>query len=314
MDFKGADPTRRSKIEFDASVDKITKMQIWANGKDGDDNKAIGKLVIEASNGQKLNVANDYAHEMMPYDVDVKGGILLGMLGRAGRSIDALEFVFAKDEVKSLSIEDMVLSPSFEEINQRTSNEARGFEVEYLDQIHHVNNLDTATDVWLRGEKSFTETQSLTQTSSDTFHLGMGFDYKVSAGVPGVSSVEYTLSTNMFWETKSEQSNTKSTSTTVTKAWQQIATAQPGEAIYCYAWTFKTIPIDITWTGTMRVTFYDGSILEYPSRGAYLTAQYSRVNTVCEEESREQAGEAMIKGANVKQYGAQLSPEQIAHQ
>lgn len=51
--------------------------------------------------------------------MDIGSGLLLGMMGRAGNSIDCLEFMFAKDDLESVSIEDMKLSPSVAELNQR---------------------------------------------------------------------------------------------------------------------------------------------------------------------------------------------------
>lgn len=127
----------------------------------------------------------------------------------------------------------------------------RGFVVEYLDEIHHVNNLDTPTEVWLRGEKHVSTSTSITKTTSDTFHLGMGFEFKAKMGIL-VAESELTTKTDMFWETTNTNTNTETTTEEVVKAWQQIATAEPGTAIRCYAWTFEATTIDVSWEGTVR--------------------------------------------------------------
>lgn len=49
-------------------------------------------------------------------------GMLLGIAGRSGESIDRLDFIFTKEKVKSRSIEDMTLTPDIDEINLRESN------------------------------------------------------------------------------------------------------------------------------------------------------------------------------------------------
>lgn len=45
-----------------------------------------------------------------------------------------------------------------------------------------------------------------------------------------------------------------------------------------------------------RIEFEDDTVLEFPSNGAYNTAQYSRVNTVCEDEPIEEADKAARLG------------------
>lgn len=54
MDFKGASADRRQKIELDPTVDAITKLQMWDNGWNNHDNKAVGKLILGVSNGQEI--------------------------------------------------------------------------------------------------------------------------------------------------------------------------------------------------------------------------------------------------------------------
>lgn len=71
-----------------------------------------------------IDVKNDWDHEIRPTVLDVgNAGMLLGIAGRAGESIDRLDFIFTKEKVKSRSVEDMKLSPDIEEINLRKSNE-----------------------------------------------------------------------------------------------------------------------------------------------------------------------------------------------
>lgn len=49
--------------------------------------------------------------------------MLLGIKGRAGASIDRLDFIFANKKVKKRSVENLELQPSIDEINARLSNE-----------------------------------------------------------------------------------------------------------------------------------------------------------------------------------------------
>lgn len=69
------------------------------------------------------DVKNDWDHEITPDVMDVGGaGMLLGIAGRSGASIDRLDFIFAKEKIKKRSIEDMTLTPDIDEINLRESN------------------------------------------------------------------------------------------------------------------------------------------------------------------------------------------------
>jgi putative cell wall-binding protein len=130
----------------------------------------------------------------------------------------------------------------------------------------------------------------------------------------------------MFWEHREETTTTEETSTEVVKAWQQIANAEPHTAIRCYAWTFEGSTEEITWEGKVccliifrqspeahvnvweqiRIEFENGALLEYPGKGDYNTAQYSRVNTFCQEESIAEAEEAARRGVKVYENGKRL--------
>lgn len=57
-------------------------------------------------------------HKEPPFHAWVGSGVLLGIRGRSGMSIDRLEFIFAWSPINDVVIDDLVLSPSMEEINQ----------------------------------------------------------------------------------------------------------------------------------------------------------------------------------------------------
>jgi hypothetical protein len=54
MEFDGVDHSRRHKAEFDPLVDTVTKAEIWANGNNHNDGRALGRLVFETSNGGRI--------------------------------------------------------------------------------------------------------------------------------------------------------------------------------------------------------------------------------------------------------------------
>lgn len=54
MDFEDVDYNRRTKIEFDATADTVSKVQLWPNGWNNHDDQAVGKILMDVSNGQTL--------------------------------------------------------------------------------------------------------------------------------------------------------------------------------------------------------------------------------------------------------------------
>lgn len=48
--------------------------------------------------------------------------MLMGVQGRSGANIDRLDLLFASAPIKKRSVEEMVLSPTIEEINFRQTN------------------------------------------------------------------------------------------------------------------------------------------------------------------------------------------------
>ena len=54
MEFKDVDYSRRQKAEFDPLVDTVTRAEIWANGDNHHDGRAVGRLVFETSNGGRI--------------------------------------------------------------------------------------------------------------------------------------------------------------------------------------------------------------------------------------------------------------------
>lgn len=51
MDYEDADESRRAELEFDPTVDSVTKAELWPNGWNAHGNEAVGSLVFETSNG-----------------------------------------------------------------------------------------------------------------------------------------------------------------------------------------------------------------------------------------------------------------------
>jgi hypothetical protein len=135
----------------------------------------------------------------------------------------------------------------------------------------------------------------------------MGFEFKSKIGVPFFGESELTLKSDVFWEETSTLTNTQSETEEVVKAWQQIANAPPCTALRCYAWTFEGSSIDVSWKGLTRITFEDDTYMEWESEGGYNTAQYSRVNTVCDKEPIEDAQAALKSGAKVYEDGKRLT-------
>ena len=56
----------------------------------------------------------------------------------------------------------------------------------------------------------------------------------------------------------------------------------------------------------IRIMFDNDAVLEYPAKGDYNTAQYSRVNTFCQEETMAEAERAARRGAKVYENGKRL--------
>ena len=101
----------------------------------------------------------------------------------------------------------------------------------------------------MSGDKTLTTSTTITKTTSDTFHLGMGFSFTAKMGVPLVADSSFTAETNMYWEETNTRTDTTAETDAVTRSWSQTAVAKPGEAVRCIAWAFEGESVDVSWNG-----------------------------------------------------------------
>lgn len=81
----------------------------------------MGRIVMELSNGQKMDVGKP-TDGAIGTDINLgKSGMLYGAGGRHGGhggAIDQLTFFFAKEKVKGISMRDMAFDPDITQLNE----------------------------------------------------------------------------------------------------------------------------------------------------------------------------------------------------
>jgi len=96
-----------------ASGDMVKKLQLAPNH-DGD---AVGKIHLEITNGQTLDLGSDVKDSNLKY-VNYGGGIMLGGRGTDGAFLDRLELLFMSGTVGSATVTDVKFADDLDSWNK----------------------------------------------------------------------------------------------------------------------------------------------------------------------------------------------------
>ncbi|KAI2662993.1 Aerolysin-like protein [Labeo rohita] len=237
----------------------FTSLSLWGN----EAGTHLGAIKFKTSKGGEFFAKMTSSGLKQEYPVDVGSGFCLGVVGRAGADIDCMGFMFL-NAVQSTVLTN-VNYPTLHQLIPQVI-------VEEIKSGSYMNETSTNQQQTIETSKKVTKTSSWSISTSFT----ETFSVEVKAGIPEIIEVTIGYSVTVggestySYEHTDERTETLSTTVDVPPRKKVDVDITIGRATF-----------DLPYTGTVKITCKNGSVLEYETKGQYKGITYTdmKVNT-----------------------------------
>ncbi|XP_065133731.1 aerolysin-like protein [Paramisgurnus dabryanus] len=239
----------------------ITSLSLWGNGM----GTRLGAIKFETNRGGRFFVSMTSWGLKTEYPMNVGSGFCLGIVGRCGREIDQMGFLFL-DKIQSVVLTN-VKYPTLSQMKPCVT-------LEEMISSTYKNETSVSLEQTSGSSKKITKSSSWSTKESVT----RAFSMEVKAGIPGIVEVsggfKYTVGTENTYsrEHKDERTQTESFKIVV----------PPKKKVDVHI-TIGMCSFDVPYTGTIKVTTEDGAVLNYETRGQYKGVTYTEINVDTKE-------------------------------
>ncbi|XP_051746577.1 aerolysin-like protein [Ctenopharyngodon idella] len=239
----------------------FTSLSLWGNGA----GSRLGAIKFKTSLGREFFAKMTSWGLKTEYPMDVGSGFCLGVVGRAGADIDSMGFMFLN------AVQSTVLT----NVNYPTINQLiPKVTVEEIKSITYRNDSSVTQEQKVETSKKITNKSSWSVSAS----LTATFSMEVKAGIPEIAEVtagykvELGLESTYSQEQTDERTETLSTDVDV----------PPGKKVDVNI-TIGRATFDMPYTGTVKITCKNGSVLQYETKGTYKGVTYTDIKVVTKE-------------------------------
>ena len=257
----------KASITF-APGERINYLGLYGNGV----GTRCGGIRITTNKGQTLDHVVNKKNNVYPQDVG--SGIMVGVMGRCGSSMDNLGLIFVRP-LNSISI--TIADAEF--VNNPVGTSASIGTAVLAQSL--IKNPDKESLPWtFNGTQTVTNSRTFTQSATTTW----GVSVEVSAGLFDIG-VKATTS----WQQASETSNASAHTETTTMGTTITGTLQIGESVLC-----QTIcalgTLNLNYTSQVKLVVKDsGYVFEYQENGQFTNSIYAYAQTTTQNNPNTQA-------------------------
>ncbi|XP_060748873.1 aerolysin-like protein [Tachysurus vachellii] len=247
----------------------FTSLSLWPI-KDG---TRLGAIKFKTSHSRQFYARLRFRSLKPEVPVDVASGICMGIKGRSGWDIDLLGFMFI-NTVKAAQLTNVVY-PTIHDVTPKAA-------VGEIKSMLYKNNTSETHEFTIETSKKITQISSWSVKGK----MESTFSLKVSAGIPLLVREEsrYDLNIGAEGTYASENSEEKTELSTCP------VKVPPGKTVDVRI-TLGQATVDLPFTGIMKITCYNGSMLEYKTSGTYKGVAYTD-EKVTVNESNKMLGQA----------------------
>lgn len=239
----------------------FTSLSLWGNGA----GTRLGAIKFNTNRPGEFFVKMTSWGLITEYPIDIGSGICLGIGGRSGSDIDLMGFMFLN----------AIESTDLTNVNYPTMNQVvPQVQMEEIQSVTFKNNSSVTQEQKLETSKKITTKSAWSVSSS----IEATFSLKVKAGVPGVMDVEsgysFTVGVTGTYGIENTSEKTELVSFPITvPAWKTVHAVM----------TIGRADVDLPYTGTVKITCKNGSVLQFDISGEYKGLTYTDVKTTLEE-------------------------------
>ncbi|XP_067249152.1 aerolysin-like protein [Chanodichthys erythropterus] len=239
----------------------FTSLSLWGNGA----GSRLGAIKFRTSLGREFFAKMTSWPLKTEYPMDVGSGYCLGVVGRGGSDIDCMGFMFLN------AVQSAVLTNvNYPTINQLIPKVA----VEEIKSLTFRNNSSVTQEQKVESSKKITNTSSWSVSAS----LTATFSMEVKAGVPKIAEVTagYSISVGLESTYSHEQTDER------TETLSTDVDVPPGKKVEVNI-TIGRANFDMPYTGTVKITCKNGSVLQYETKGTYKGVTYTDIKVETKE-------------------------------
>uniref|UniRef100_A0A3B3SXG6 Jacalin-type lectin domain-containing protein n=1 Tax=Paramormyrops kingsleyae TaxID=1676925 RepID=A0A3B3SXG6_9TELE len=232
--------------------EQITSLSLWDNGA----GTRLGAIKFGTNRRREFFAYMTEWPLKKEHQVDTGSGICMGIKGGSGTDIDRLGFVFIN------TIKSTVLTKVQYTFHQLVPSVA----VEKIGSMTYQNTFTAPQEYKTKTSMKITEkfSWSVPNKMSSTFKM------KVHAGIPEVvenkTGFSYKLGSESTYDLENTEEKTELINFTVN--------IPPGKTVKADI-TIGQAPVDLPYTGTVKITCLDDSVLEIPTSGTYKGLTYT---------------------------------------
>ncbi len=233
----------------------FTSLSLWGNGK----GSRLGAIKFKTNKGVEFFPKMTSWGLKQEYPMDVGSGFCLGVEGRAGADIDCMGFVFL-NAVQSTVLTNVIYPTLHQLIPQVTVEEILSVTYSNYSSVSQNQKIETSKKVIKTS--SWSTSRSLTAALSVEVKAGIPKLGEISTGFNFSVGIQSTYS-NVHTDEKNE---TLSTSIDVPPRKKVKVDTTIGRASF-----------DLPYTGTVKITCKNGSVLQYETKGQYKGVSYTEI-------------------------------------
>uniref|UniRef100_A0A8C1QUX9 Jacalin-type lectin domain-containing protein n=1 Tax=Cyprinus carpio TaxID=7962 RepID=A0A8C1QUX9_CYPCA len=238
----------------------FTSLSLWGNGA----GTHHGAIKFKTNQGGEFFAKMTSWGLKTEYPIDIGSGYL-GVVGRAGADIDCMGFMFLNE----------VQSTVLTNVNYPTINQLKPqVTVEELKSVTYTNNSSEKQQQTVETSKKVIETSSWSMSVSFT----ATFSVEVKAGIPEIVEASTGYSFSVGAESTYSHVNTNEKTETLTTTIDVPPRKKVDVDI-----TIGRATSDLPYTGTVKITCKDGSVLQYETKGQYKGITYTDIKVDTKE-------------------------------
>ncbi|KAI4796586.1 hypothetical protein KUCAC02_026890 [Chaenocephalus aceratus] len=239
----------------------FTSLSLWGNGA----GTRLGAIKFKTNRSGEFFAKMTSWGLKTEYPIDVGSGICFGVVGRCGGDVDNMGVMFLNAVKKTVLMD--VNYPTLSQVVPQVT-------VEEIKSIVYTNNTSADQENKIESSKKITKMSSWTVTNRMEATLSV----EVSAGIPEVMEVTTGFSMTVGTESSYHLENTDERTETVSFTISVPAGKKVKAEI-----TIGRATINLPYTGTVKITCNNGSVLQYDTSGEYKGLTYTEVKQILTE-------------------------------
>ncbi|XP_027023485.2 aerolysin-like protein [Tachysurus fulvidraco] len=259
----GTSDGKYSEFTFEDD-EQVKSLSLWGNGA----GTRLGAIKFKTNKSREFFAQMTEWGLKKEYPIDVGSGICMGIGGRAGADIDSLCFKFI-NTIKSTKLTN-VQYPTLHSVIPNVA-------VEEIKSTTYHNNTTETQEYKVESSKTVTRKSSWSVTNK----METSFKMEVRAGVPEVVEVTAGFSITVGTESSYGLENTEEK----TELFSFPVKVPSGKTMDVDI-TIGRATVDLPYTGTVQITCYNGSVLEFKTSGTYKGVTYTDAKIVVNESGK----------------------------